>query len=315
MKYNLRDYFYDRLSAGEEENVQKYLCDIKDADKAEEQLRELFDECLKSPGQHKRQRGSRAVVWTCALSAALALALVVLLPVSYRSGKAAGERRIASIAWNEVNVALGEKKTVTLCDGTVLHLNSGSRLTYPAEFSGDSRVVFMDGEAFLEVAKDPGHPFVIKSQDIDVKVLGTSFNFRNYSQERHAELLLLEGSVEADVATPSDSKMLRLAPGDKMRYNRQNGNIDLDRFSPEHYKTFYQDNSLHYFDIEMADIASDLSRRFNVKIVVEDRKLASRRYFSIFTNNESLDEILTVMNSDGKMRIRRRGDIIYLHSK
>lgn len=315
MEYDLRDYFYDRLSADEEAKVQKSLCDIRDRDKEERQLRELFDECMKPPLQQRRPRGSHAMVWACALSSVAALVLLALLPFSYRSGKVAGESRIASIVWNEVNVSLGEKKTVTLCDGTVLHLNSGSRLTYPAEFSGECRVVFMDGEAFLDVAKDSAHPFIVRSHDIDVKVLGTSFNFRNYSQERHAELLLLEGSVEADVATLSDSKTLRLAPGDKMRYNRQNGNIDLDRFSPEHYKTFYQDNSLHYFDIEMADIASDLSRRFNVKIVVEDRKLASRRYFSIFTNNESLDEILTVMNSDGKMRIRRRGDIIYLHSK
>lgn len=315
MKYDLRDYFYDRLSADEEEEVQKQLCDIKDTDKEERLLRDLFDECMKSPRQQRRPRGSRALVWTCALSSAVALALLVLLPLTYRSGKAAGESRIASIAWNEVNVALGEKKTVTLCDGTVLHLNSGSRLTYPAEFSGECRVVFMDGEAFLDVAEDPVHPFIVRSHDIDVKVLGTSFNFRNYSQERHAELLLLEGSIKADVSALTDSREISMSPGDKLRYNRQTGEIDMDRFSPEHYKTFYQDNSLHYFDIEMADIASDLSRRFNQKIVVEDRKLASRRYFSIFTNNESLEEILTVMNSDGKMRIRRSNGIIYLRSK
>jgi ferric-dicitrate binding protein FerR (iron transport regulator) len=227
----------------------------------------------------------------------------------------AGEDRIASIEWVEVNVPSGQKQTVTLSDGTVLHLNSGSRLTYPAEFSGNSRTIFMDGEAFLDVAKDPDHPFIIKSQNVDVTVLGTSFNFRNFAQERMAELLLMEGSVEACVSIPDDTRTVRLRPGDKMRYNRLDGKMDIERFAPASYKAFYRDNSLHFFDMEMADIAKELSRRFNCDIVVVDEELASRRYFSIFTNNETLDQILSVMSSDGKMRVRHSGKTIYLQSK
>ena len=65
----------------------------------------------------------------------------------------------------------------------------------------------------------------------------------------------------------------------------------------------------------MADIAKELSRRFDCEIVIMDEELASRRYFSIFTNNETLDQILSVMSSDGKMRVRRSGKTIYLQSK
>ena len=315
MKNELREYFYDRLSSREEEEVQKRICANKGSQELDDALRGLFDECLASSDQQTRRQSTVRKFIPYFVAAAAVLALLIVLPISYKAGMDTGEQRIASIEWVEVSVPYGEKETVTLSDGTVLHLNSGSRLTYPAVFSGDNRTVFMDGEAYLDVAKDPEHPFIIKSQSIDIKVLGTSFNFKNFAQERTAELLLMEGSVEASVSVLDDTRTVRLKPGDKMQYNRESGNLDIARFNPQGYKAFYEDNSLHFYDMELADIALDLSRRFNCEIVVLDEELASRRYFSIFTNNETLDQILAVMSSDGKMRIRHSGKTIYLQSK
>ncbi|MBQ3722748.1 MAG: FecR domain-containing protein [Bacteroidales bacterium] len=315
MKNKIRDYFYDRLSTREEEEVQKYLCANKGSKEVDDALRSLFDDCLTASDQQLRRQTVVKRSIPHVLAAAAALALLIIIPISYRAGLNTGEERIAAIEWVEASVPYGEKQTVTLSDGTVMHLNSGSRLTYPSVFSGDSRTVFMDGEAYLDVAKDPEHPFIIKSQNIDIKVLGTSFNFKNFARERMAELLLMEGSVEASVSIPNDTRTVRLKPGDKMQYNRENGNLDIARFNPKGYKAFYEDNSLHFFDMEMADIADELSRRFNCEIVVLDEELASRRYFSIFTNNETLDQILAVMSSDGKMRVRHSGKTIYLESK
>ena len=315
MKNKIRDYFYDRLSTREEEEVQKYLCANKGSKEIDDALRSLFDDCLTASDQQLRRQTVVKRSIPHVLAAAAALALLITIPISYRAGLNTGEERIAAIEWVEASVPYGEKQTVTLSDGTVMHLNSGSRLTYPSVFSGDSRTVFMDGEAYLDVAKDPEHPFIIKSQNIDIKVLGTSFNFKNFARERTAELLLMEGSVEACVSIPNDTRTVRLKPGDKMQYNRENGNLDIARFNPKGYKAFYEDNSLHFYDMEMADIAVELSRRFNCEIVVLDEELAARRYFSIFTNNETLDQILAVMSSDGKMRVRHSGKTIYLQSK
>ena len=315
MKNKLRDYYFDRLSSREEEDVQRIICANKGSQELDDALRGLFDECLASLDQHTRRQSTVRKLIPYFVAAAAALALLIVIPLSYKAGLNTGEERIASIGWVEVSVPFGKKETVTLSDGTVLHLNSGSRLTYPSVFSGDSRIVFMDGEAYLDVAKDPEHPFIIKSQSIDIKVLGTSFNFKNFARERMAELLLMEGSVEACVSIPDDTRTVRLKPGDKMLYNRENGNLDIARFNPNGYKAFYEDNSLHFLDMEMADIAVELSRRFNCEIVVLDEELASRRYFSIFTNNETLDQILAVMSSDGKMRVRHSGKTIYLQSK
>ena len=315
MKNKLRDYFFDRLSSREEEDVQKLICANNGSQELDDALRGLFDECLANSDQQTRRQSTVRKFIPYFVAAAAALALLIVTPISYKAGLNTGEERIAAIEWVEVSVPFGQKETVTLSDGTVLHLNSGSRLTYPAVFSGDSRTVFMDGEAYLDVAKDPEHPFIIKSQSIDIKVLGTSFNFKNFARERTAELLLMEGSVEACVSIPDDTRTVRLKPGDRMQYNRESGNLDIARFNPKGYKAFYEDNSLYFLDMELADIALDLSRRFNCEIVVLDEALAKRRYFSIFTNNETLDQILAVMSSDGKMRVRHSGKTIYLQPK
>ena len=121
--------------------------------------------------------------------------------------------------------------------------------------------------------------------------------------------------MEASVSGQNDTRVIRLKPGDQMKYNRENDKLDVIRFDPAGYKAFYEDNSLYFFDMEMADIAADLSRRFNCEIVVLDEALATRRYFSIFTNDETLDQILAVMSSDGKMLVKRSGKTIYLQSK
>ena len=311
----LQNYFTDRLSIREEEDVQKFICANEGSQELDDSLRVLFEECLNTSEQQTPRNSFIRRAHPFILAFAAVAALLVVIPLTYKAGVNTGEERIAAIEWVEVSVPFGEKQTVTLADGTTLHLNSGSRLTYPATFSGDNRTVFMDGEAYLDVAKDPEHPFVIKSQGIDIKVLGTSFNFKNFAQERTAELLLVDGSVETNISGHNETRLVRLKPGDRMLYNRENDKLDVTMFTPSGYKAFYEDNSLHFYDMEMSDIALDLSRRFNCEIVVLDENLASRRYFSIFTNNETLDQILAVMSSNGKMSVRRTGKTIYLQSK
>lgn len=312
MRKKIYDYFHGNLSAKQEEDVQKELCGNAGNHDADIAMREMFEECCRKASA-RRSPAVKAIPYI--VSAAAAIAALICLPKAYDMGRKNGEDRIAAIEWVEESVPLGEERTVTLADGTVIHLNSGSRLTYPREFSGAKRGVFVSGEAFVQVAKDAAHPFVINSADVKVTVLGTTFNFKNYSDCRNVELLLMEGSVKASVSTSSGEKEVRLSPGDKMRFDRIGEKIDLERFSPNKYKAFYENHSLHFFDVEMTDIAKELSRRFNQPVVVQDAALASRRYFAIFTNNETLDEVLEAMNADKKMKITKTGGIVYLHSK
>lgn len=311
MKEKIYDYFHGNLSSEQEEEVQKVLCENAGSPDVDSAMRDVFEECCRKASS-RRSPAIRAIPYI--VSAAVALSAVICLPRAYDLGQKSGEEKIASIEWVEESVPAGKEKTITLADGTIMHLNSCSRITYPREFSGNSRNVFVSGEAFVQVAKDPDHPFVINSPDVKVTVLGTTFNFKNFSDCRNVELLLMEGSVKAAVTTSSGEREVRLSPGDKLRYDRYEEKIDLERFSPKKYKAFYENHSLHFFDVEMTDIAKELERRFNQPIVVKDHKLASRRYFAIFTNNETLDEILRAMNADNRMKITKSGEIIYLQS-
>ena len=310
MKNRLDEYFHGKLTPGQESQMQQYICDNADSEELDSVMRDVFDECMKQARPYHRV--TRLIPY--ALASAAVLALLIFLPHAHEQGRIEGEQRISAIEWVEESVPLGETRVVTLSDGTVLHLNAGSRLTYPKEFFGKTRNVFMSGEAFLQVAKDKDHPFVVNSGDLKVTVLGTTFNLKDFPDNRNVELLLMEGSVKVSLSTGQGNREVMLTPGDKMRYNRLDGMVDITDFNPDKYKTFYEDNSLHFFDVEMSDIAKELSRRFDQEIVVTDERLASRRYFAIFTNNESLDDVLKVMNADGKMSVMRKGGIIYLQS-
>jgi len=313
MKDKLHDYFYDRLSLKDEELVQKYLCSDENVKEFDTELRSLFDECVDSSLSEARTK-TRFTKFIPYLFAVVAvIALIVLIPASYQKGHDAGAQRIASIQWEELYVPYGQKQDVTLSDGTVLHLNSGSRLTYPAQFVGNTRSVFLDGEAYLDVAKNTEWPFVVKSQDVDVRVLGTSFSLRNFAQENIVEICLVEGSVEAKFPLPEGDRGVALVPGDMVRYDRTKHNVDIEHFSINDYQPFYQGNTLRFENMQMADIARELSRHFNIKIVVADGALASRRYFSIFSNNEDLEQILAVMSRDGRMRVSHSGDTFFLY--
>ncbi|HET6558436.1 MAG TPA: FecR family protein, partial [Prolixibacteraceae bacterium] len=92
------------------------------------------------------------------------------------------DRQYAS-TFNEVIIPNGEKAQIVLSDGTKVFLNAGTHLKYPTVFSNKSRKVLLSGEAFFEVAKDKGHPFIIETQRFDVKVTGTSFNLSTYPED------------------------------------------------------------------------------------------------------------------------------------
>ena len=105
-----------------------------------------------------------------------------------------------------------------------------------------------------------------------------------------------------------------MKPGDMVQYDRATGDIDLTTFRPGHFKSFADNRAIHFFNLRMRDIASDLERLFGTHIVILDEALAQARYFAYFTNNENLDQILSAINSDHKMQILRRDGVIYLSS-
>lgn len=213
--------------------------------------------------------------------------------------------------WHEIYVAQGETREITLSDGTQLWLNSGSRVFYPERFDGRERRIRIDGEVFADVAKDRRHPFIVSASDVEVRVLGTQFSLKSYAENPNIEVALIEGSVAMRAGNPGKSVDYTLTPGDMIRYNRTSGSLETYRIDTETYGSWHSNRNLCFVNQTLGDIATDLERRFNVKIIIEGSELAEAQYYASFINNESLDRILRALNSNDNMRISRiNGTII-----
>lgn len=323
----LNEYFDNELSAQEQLEVQMWLAEHGDNPDSEAQLAELFDSLHVDDDTTARaafgrvahrlgiaggqpsapSRHARIVTWSQRIAAVLVIPLLCAVGLLYAD-------RQPEVEWLEQQVPYGEVASLTLPDGTQLHLNSGSRITYPSVFTGKERRIFVEGEIFADVAKNPRKPFIIQSGEVGIRVLGTRFNFKSYANTDCIEVLLVEGSVRFDINAEARRQQLVMKPGDMVQYDRATGDIDLTTFRPGHFKSFADNRAIHFFNLRMRDIASDLERLFGTHIVILDEALAQARYFAYFTNNENLDQILSAINSDHKMQILRRDGVIYLSS-
>src|ERR1019366_6846207 len=102
------------------------------------------------------------------------------------------------------------KSKIVLSDGSVVTLNSETTLRYPAEFNGQTREVYLDGEAFFDVAKDHKHPFIVHAGKMNVRVLGTAFNIKSYANDATSETTLIRGAIEVTMSDrPSDRIILK----------------------------------------------------------------------------------------------------------
>lgn len=324
----LNEYFENKLSAQEQLEVQMWLAENGYNPDTEAQLEELFDKlhvddeaAAKAAFQQVASRlgitaearnstacRSRIAAWSQRIAAILIVPLLCAVCLLYAT-------RQPEVEWFEKQVPYGEIASLTLPDGTHLHLNSGSRITYPSAFTGKERRIFVDGEIFADVAKDPHKPFIIRSGDVGIRVLGTKFNFKSYTNTDCIELLLVDGAVQFDIDTDTRKQQLRMEPGDLVLYDRVSNDINLSTFQPEHFKSVADNRAIHFFNLRMHDIALDLERLFGTRIVILDEALAQTRYFAYFTNNETLDQILSAINSDRKMKISRRDGVVYLSLK
>ena len=142
------------------------------------------------------------------------------LPVNNKSGLS------QDIVYNKLSVPKGGEYRIELEDGTKVWINSASRLRYPVVFSGDTREVYLEGEAYFEVRRDVERPFIVHSGEQKVTVLGTSFGISCYASEVNNYTTLVSGKVKVDFERGKQSFVLE--PGMQVAYNKESG-IAMER--------------------------------------------------------------------------------------
>ena len=210
---------------------------------------------------------------------------------------------------SEVSTKRGSRTNVTLPDGTTVWVNSQSKLQYSDNFKGKTREVWLSGEAFFDVKKDPDHPFIIHTNKINIKVLGTAFNVKSYPEDPTIETSLIRGRIEVNF-TDRPQETIILRPNEKLTVSKdqsqfekssgkKDSKIKLENLNPVNkeklfVETAWLSNRIAFTDTRLAEICSTLQRRFNVEIDFENKELMDYRFTGIF-EEENLDQILNVM--------------------
>jgi ferric-dicitrate binding protein FerR (iron transport regulator) len=247
------------------------------------------------------------------------------------------------LSFSELIVPFGSRVLFTLPDGTEVTLNAGSRLKYDNIFGITDRVVNLEGEGYFKVAKDSERPFTVKTSHISVVALGTEFNVRAYSENKTIETTLVEGSLKIEnIADDTGEEVIVLKPNQKVTYIKESSTIvnetnksksDLDNKSaPEPVqKTLitpelvaedvniepiisWKENKWIFEQKCLSQIAIELERKFDVKIVFESERLKTVRFTGTILA-EPIEQVLEVMSLSAPISYKLRGRVVTLSEK
>jgi len=183
----------------------------------------------------------------------------------------------------------GQQASMVLSDGTSVRLNAESQLTYMQDYGQMNRSVNLSGEAYFEVEKDTLKPFIVYTGDLDVEVLGTSFNVYSYEEEDIAEMTLISGRIKVSTHT-SPAQTVYLNPNEKIVFNKVSGKIKIEE-TDNRFETAWLKGALVFRSKPMKDVKEKLERKYGVTIHMDDPLIAN----DLFTGSFDCDNIVEVM--------------------
>ena len=208
----------------------------------------------------------------------------------------------------EIKVPAGSRTNIVLPDGTEVSLNAGSVLRYHRGFGIRERNVTLDGEGYFKVAKNAEVPFFVKTNDVQVQVVGTVFNVRAYDDDNYVMVSLLEGRVNLSASANS---VMKLFPNEQALYNKNTGR--MEKLKTNASKAC--DGGLTFENASFADIAHRLERKFQVKISIESERLKAEHFSGSFDSNQNIYDILHEINVEKQYTWKVSGDTIFITDK
>ena len=175
------------------------------------------------------------------------------------------QQQMAEVQWVEKQNLPGQKRRITLPDGSVVWLNAESSLHYPATFSDTARNIQMDGEAFFQVAKDIKRPFVVKSGKFETTAIGTEFNINAYPENESIAINLVEGKVK--VAPASSEEGFILVPGEAASCS--NNDLSMKKYTFETHEVEWKDGVLTFKRDNFSTVVKELKRWYGIDIKVQ----------------------------------------------
>lgn len=213
---------------------------------------------------------------------------------------------------NQVVVPYGQRHKVLLSDGTLVQLNAGSRLTFPAIFSGHTREVYLKGEGYFEVHKNAQMPFVVKTDFVNINVTGTSFNVSAYEDENTITTVLVEGKVNVSQKNRLFSNdTYSLVPGQGCFYSVPDKKSIVKGVDVSEY-ILWKDGLYDFKDKPLRDVVMRVNRYFNKEIVIENEVLANTQVSGKLVLSEDLTEVMQYLSKtvEGRYEINEKGGYV-----
>lgn len=183
-----------------------------------------------------------------------------------------------------ITTSRGETRQIFLPDGSTIELNAGTELSYPRQFLAKGRQVrLVKGEAFFQVAANPGRPFEVNVGRVAMVVLGTSFNIRAYEREPEIRVALVTGKIRI-------GEKGEMRPHELMRLDRAGSNAVVSHFDQENEVAAWKEGALHFKDASFEDIAFEIGNKYNIELR-NDSHRTKWSYTGLFRNN-SLQEVM-----------------------
>ena len=184
----------------------------------------------------------------------------------------------------------GEHKVITLPDSSKVSLAGGSVLQYPDHFTSNTREVSFSGEAFFEISKDKKHPFIIHSDNISTKVLGTTFDLTAYKEQKAITVTLLTGKV----AFSNSKNTVTILPNQRAVYVKESRTITKQDYPDAEKMLARRDGNFQYDSVPVSDVIADLRHNYNLNIVING-DIGNCKFYGRLKPDESPDQFLKKM--------------------
>lgn len=221
------------------------------------------------------------------------------------------------VVYNQIRVEKGGRaNTLLLSDGSKIVLNAATTFTYPTTFGEKERMVYLDGEAYFEVAQDAEKPFIVRLKKQDITVLGTSFNVEAYGNDAYSIVTLLNGKITLETFNEKGESMSQmfLKPNQKAFSDNQTGSVSLQETDASLAGAWIK-GVYKFKDEPLSSIMKRLENYYDVRIHLENESVGRIQYTGTFALDQDIREVLRIINYENQFVFKQTGKEICISHK
>ena len=214
--------------------------------------------------------------------------------------------------FNTLQIPRGGEYFLTLADGTEVWLNAETEIRYPVQFTGDKRIVYLDGEAYFTVAPDKNKPFTVVSTHASVSVLGTQFNFRAYPDERDVQTTLVSGSVI--MQSEKYKQQIKLVPGEQGVLEKNSAKLMKQEVNTYLY-TAWKDGRFAFRDARLEDLFNILARWYDLSVFYQSPEAKDIRFTGDLNKTDDFKSILKIIEQNERVIFTVNQRTVFIQAK